>query len=68
MKGVTRVEQSYDLELANAGKVRCYTVEHVERDGRFVPVYRERVIDQSQYTFDRTPWWKRTKKKTRKKS
>ena len=68
MSRVTRREQRYDDDLAALGQARSYTVEWVVTDHGIRPVYREQVAKVDPANHDRTPWWKRSKPRRRKKS
>lgn len=72
MKTVTRVKQLFDQELAAENKRRTYRTEYVVTATGIVPVYREKIIANSDQDWNRIPWWKRTaarnRRTTRKKS
>jgi len=68
MSRITRRELRYDDDLAALGQTRLYTTEWAMTDHGIRPVYREHVAKSDAANFDKTPWWKRSKPRRRKKS
>ena len=60
---IDRPKNFFDDELKAKGKRRIYRSEAVmASDGRIAFVYRENLIKEAEYTDNKTPWWKNTKK------
>lgn len=63
MSKIVLKRQSIDLELQAQGLRRVTRAEFTVVGDRLIPIYREILIDESRYTFDKTPWWKRSKRR-----
>lgn len=64
MKRVSTKQAVFDNELADLGKMRVLIADAESGPN---PIFREKVIDQVSNMFDRTPWWKRSQPKQRRK-
>lgn len=62
MAKVERPQHVYDAELAEKGRCRIYGTDYTD-DCK--PIYREHVIKLTEFTTERTPWWKRKATKSK---
>lgn len=68
MSRITRRELRYDDDLAAMGQMRSYITEWVMTNHGIRPLYREQATKADPASYDKTPWWKRSKPRRRKKS
>ena len=65
MKRVNINQAVFDNELTESGKIRVLIA---DAESGVTPIYREQIIDMVPDMFERTPWWKRSRPRRRKKS
>jgi len=68
MSKISRTQVYYDDELRAQNLARVYRPESVQTGNTITAIYREIVVDLSSLDDNRTPWWKRKKTTSKRKS